>query len=133
MPSLADVAPPELSTEEVDIRGTKLNVVGLSGEQWARFYAEFPELAAALSGQTGEPLWGVKELRAYSAVVAAALGRPGDEETEAMARNNLSREDLSSIVMTAIRLSHPGHVFGPLLNGAAQAGPALATEVPATK
>lgn len=133
MPSLADVAPPELSTAEVDIRGTKLKVFGLSGEQWMRFYAEYPELAALLSGQTGDPLWGVKELRAYSAVVAAALGVPGDEKTEAMARDNLSRDDLWLIVGTAIRISQPGHVFGPLLNGAAPQSPAPATEAPATK
>lgn len=133
MPSLADVAPPELAAEEIDVRGTLLKVRGLSGEEWMALYARFPEFAAVLGGKSDAQISGITEVRSQAALIASALGCPGDAATEALVLERLSGDDQRLVMSAAVRLSHPGHIFGPLLNGAAPVGPAPATEAPATK
>jgi hypothetical protein len=49
MPSLVDIAPPELTAEEVEIRGTKLKVQGISGEGWMTLYARHPVMRALVA------------------------------------------------------------------------------------
>ena len=133
MPSILDIAPPELTAEEVDIRGPKLRVQGIGADGWVRLYTRFPELRAMLTGNMD----GVSELAAFSAqvaLIAAGLGKPDDAETEQAIMRRLSREDIQLLGQAINRLSQPGHVFGPLLNGAALDGDAAPdTAVPATK
>lgn len=132
MSSLADVAPPELLAEEFDLRGTLVKVRGLSGEEWMNLYTRFPELAAALSGQPAASMTAIDDLRSRAAIIAAAVGSIGDAKTEALVLANLSDDEHKQLVEAAFRLSHPGHTFGPLLNGAGP-NPAPNTEAPATK
>lgn len=132
MPSLLDIAPPELTAEEVDIRGTKLSVKGLPAAEWARLYARFPEIRAILRGQT-EGVSDIAVFAAQAALIAAGLGKPGDAETEHLVMERLSREENRLLAQTVARLSQPGHVYGPLLNGAAPIPAAPHTEAPATR
>jgi hypothetical protein len=120
MPSLLDIAPPAITAEEVDIRGTRLSVAGVSAKEWARLYARFPDLRAVVAGQAE----GTSNLAAFAgqvALIAAGLGKPADEKIEHVVMERLSRDEMRQLTETIVRLSLPGHVYGPLLNGAALA------------
>jgi hypothetical protein len=133
MPSLLDIAPPEITAEEVDIRGTRLSVRGLPAEEWARLYARFPELRAVVAGQA-ENVSNLAAFAGQAALVAAGLGKPGDNNTEHLVMERLGHDEQQRIVETILRLSMPGHYFGPLLNGAAlDPVVALSTEASATR
>lgn len=132
MPSLLDIAPPEITAEEVDIRGTKLRVQGIGADEWARLYARFPDLRAFIAGER-ESMPALSRVQSQAAVIAAGVGSPGDPEMERAVMERLSNDDQGRIVDVINRLSMPGHIFGPLLNGAAPADPAPSTEAPATK
>lgn len=118
MPSLLDVAPPELTAETVEIRGTPLTVSAIDNEGWARLHARFPELRSLLAGREAA-LSPIVAMKSQAALIAAGLGHPDDDETERLVMERLNAEDQKQIVETVVRLSMPGHVFGPLLNGAA--------------
>lgn len=134
MPSLLDIAPPEITAEDVDIRGTRLSVKGLPAEEWARLYARFPELRAVVAGRA-ENVSTLAAFAGQAALVAAGLGKPCDGDTEHLVMERLNRDEQQTLVETIVRLSLPGHVFGPLLNGAAldPVVTAPATEASATK
>lgn len=136
MPSLLDIAPPELTAEEVDIRRgeklTKLKVGGVPNDGWAALYARFPAMRALVAGRTEEAP--APELfAAQAALIAAGLGSLGNPEIERGIMDRLTADEQISIVNTIVRLSMPGHVFGPLLNGAAAPDDAPSTAEPATK
>jgi hypothetical protein len=116
MPSLVDIAPPELTAEEIDIRGTKLKVQGISGEGWMTLYARHPVMRALVAGRT-EGLSAADTFASQAALIAAGLGQLGDENTERLVMDRLTTEEQRQVVETIVRLSMPGHLFGPLLNG----------------
>lgn len=116
MPSLLDIAPPEITAETVDIRGTALKVSAIDNEGWMRLHARFPELRSLVSGRPGDMSPAVV-LKMNAALIAAGLGKADDAEIEHAALDRLSIVDQSQIVEVIVRLSMPGHVFGPLLNG----------------
>lgn len=131
MPSLADVAPPELTAETVDIRGTPLRVQAIDGEGWMRLHTRFPELAPILDGRAGD-LTRLETLRVQAGLIAAGLGAPDDAATERLVVDKLTPADQQRIMEVIFRLSLPGHVYRPLLDGAAD-DRGRATEAPVTK
>jgi len=124
MPSLLDIAPPELSAEEIDIRGTKLRVSGIVAEDWAALYARFPTLRLIVSGRSGDTVSPVELLGAQAGLIAAGLGQIGNAEIEHAVVERLGAEDQKAIVEAIMRLSMPGHIFSPLLGAGAPAGDA---------
>src|SRR5438105_4445478 len=48
---LLDIAPPEVTKEEVDIRGTKLVLRGITNPEMARLYKRFPVFARQIAGE----------------------------------------------------------------------------------
>lgn len=120
MPSLLDIAPPELSAETVEIRGTKLSVGGIAADGWAALYSRFPVLRALVTGRTADlPL--EELIRGQAALIAAGLGSAGDPEIEGAVMDLLTVDDQRQIVETVVRLSMPGHYLRPLLDGQAVA------------
>ena len=64
MTSLLDIGP---LTEEVEIRGTKLNIQGLTAGHLFQLFAEFPEMRKILELQAGQPAGGAAEIGTRSA------------------------------------------------------------------
>lgn len=136
MPSVLDIAPPELTAEEVEIRRgdeiTKLKVGGIPNDGWAALYARFPAMRALVAGRAEETP--PPELfAAQAALIAAGLGSLGNPEIERGVMHRLTADEQNSIVQTIVRLSMPGHVFGPLLGGAAAPDDGPSTAEPATR
>ena len=133
MPSLLDIAPPDLMAEEVEIRGTKLKVQGVTGEGWMLLYARHLVLRQLVSGRIDD-LPPAETFAAQVALVAAGLGQIGDEDTERLVMDRLTRAELGLLTEAVIRLSMPGHLFGPLLDeGGADSAAAPSTAEPVTK
>ena len=117
MPSLLDIAPPEIGAKEIEIRGTVLRVRGIAAVDWASLYARFPELRAMVGGGS-EDIDRLRAMMAQSALIAAGTGQPGDADVERAAMSNLSADERQSLIEDIIRLSLPGDVFSPLLDAA---------------
>lgn len=130
MPSLADLAPPELTAETVEIRGVELKVRAIDNDGWMRLHTRFPALRAILSGRSVPR---VEEVEMQAGLIAAGLGKIDDPDTERLVLANLATEDQQRIMEVIFRLSLPGHVYGPLLNGAQDGRAEHYTEAPATK
>ena len=120
MPSLLDIAPPEIGAKEVDIRGTRIVVQGIAAIDWARIYARFPEFRAVIGGRgnPGEDIDRGQMMLAQCAVIAAGTGHLGDPDIERAAMVNISRNEQTMLIKEIIRLSNPGDVFSPFLNAA---------------
>jgi len=136
MPSLLDIAPPDIGAKEVEIRGTVLRVRGVAAVDWAALYARFPELRIMVGGGS-EDIDRLRAMMAQSALIAAGTGKPGDADEERAAMSNLSADERQSLIEDIIRLSLPGDVFAPLLDAAmlpndhdAQRGEAPAMNLP---
>jgi len=136
MPSLLDIAPPDIGAKDVDIRGTVLRVRGIAAIDWAILYARFPELRIMVGGGS-EDIDRLRAMMAQSALIAAGTGKPNDADVERAAMTNLSADERQSLIEDIIRLSLPGDVFAPLLDAAtlpnghdAQRGAAPATSLP---
>lgn len=118
MPSLLDIAPPEIGAKEVEIRGTKLMVRGIPAIDWAHLYARFPEMRQAVSGRGGgENADRPRLILAQCALIAAGTGHIGNPDIERAAMMNITVEEQTMLVEEIVRLSNPGDVFSPLLDG----------------
>ena len=117
MPSLLDIAPPDIGAKDVDIRGTVLRVRGIAAIDWAILYARFPELRIMVGGGS-EDIDRLRAMMAQSALIAAGTGKPGEADVERAAMTNLSADERQSLIEDIIRLSLPGDVFSPLLDAA---------------
>lgn len=134
MPSLLDIAPPELAGKEVTVRGVSLPLRGIPAIEWAHLYARFPELRRIVSGRSDGAEPPARMLLAQAALIAAGTGHPGSEEVERAAMMNLTGEEQRGLVEEIVRLSMPGNVFGPLLDeGPAEAGGGPSTAEPDTR
>jgi hypothetical protein len=148
--SLLDIAPPEVTTEEVDIRGTKLVVRGVSNLEYAALLKRFPVLAKSVAGDTRRLTLLAKEklsagealelarliqepedemfagMESAPALIAAGLGHPGDAAYEAGVMERLSDAERDQILAVIMRLTVPPKAedVGPLAPGAGQAAPA---------
>lgn len=124
--TIFDIPPPEIGREELDIRGKKLPIQGIGTDDWVALYKRFPELVkgAALgvtaAADNASP---IDMVRMEAAICSAGCDKYGDEATELAIINNLTRNERQLVMMTAINLSRPGDVLGPLLaSDAAAAG-----------
>lgn len=123
--TIFDIAPPEIGSEEIDIRGKKLAVQGIGADDWVALYKRYPALVrGAASGSLGAvDVSPVEAVQMEAAVCAAGFGSFGDEATERAVIMNLSRDERQQVMMTAINLSRPGDALGPLLDSdAGEAG-----------
>lgn len=105
MTSLLDIGP---LTEEVEVRGVKLEVQGLTAGHLFQLFAEFPEMRKLIGTKQGDLqavfLGLAPELIAK--VIAMALGKPRDKETEAKVMT-MGAGDQLNIIMAVQRLTCP--------------------------
>jgi hypothetical protein len=76
MPGLFDLAPPEIVTETLEIRGTPLEFSGVKAKELAALYRRFPALAADQEKR------GPATIESMAAMIAAGLGHAGDQKWE---------------------------------------------------
>lgn len=119
MPSLLDIADPELSPTEIDLGGRALTIRGIKAKEWLDLYARFPELRHMVEGNDDVEMSRSRGVQIQAAVIAAGTGYIGDQRHEMAALNKLSRDELTMAVQEIISISYPGHAYGPLLNEAA--------------
>lgn len=116
MPSLLDIAPPEISAEQVEVRGVTLRVAGIPAIDWAMLYGRYPELRKVMLGEESDGRDRLRFLAAQSAVIAAGTGHPGDAEIERASMAVLTFDERQQLFDQIIRLSLPGDVLSPLLD-----------------
>lgn len=143
---LLDIAPPEVTQEEIDIRGTKLVLRGITNLEMAALYKRFPLLAKQAAGaKRHDELVAMETLTAgqaaelarltiapedelllgmetMPALIAAGLGQIGNAEIEAGACERLSQEERLAVLAVVTRLTFPKReeTAGPLAPGAGQ-------------
>lgn len=133
MVGLIDIAP---VTSTVSIRGSKITVTGVSARGVAHLLARFPSLRLLMTGRDVE-LDEIIRLGGdvVAAIIAAGIGKPGDEAQEA-AVDNLSLEEQADLLFAIIRLTIPNGV-GPLAEKLSSLGMSPgaggATAMPASK
>ena len=133
MPSLLDIAPPEIAGKEVTIRGITLPLRGVRAIEWAQLYARFPELRRLVVGRTnGEPDQ-LQMVAAQCALIAAGTGHIGSADIERAAMVNLTTDEQRALIDDILKLSLPGDMLGPLLDAEGGSGDALSTAEPDTK
>jgi hypothetical protein len=132
--SLLDIAPPEVASEKVDIRGTKLSVRAISNLEMAVLYKRFPVFAKQVAsdarrlellaipklteGQAAEldrltvlPEDGLAcDAEMRPVMIAASLGELGNEKFEAGVSERLSKEEQSGVLSVVMRLTYPNRV-----------------------
>jgi hypothetical protein len=110
--SLLDLGP---LTEEVEIRGVKLTVRGLTAASLFKLFSEFPNMQQALA-QMGTSSSGMLELAPdlFAKVIAIATGSPEDAAVIAKARE-LGAADQMAILSVVQKLSFP-QGFGPFVD-----------------
>lgn len=110
MPGLLDIAPPELLTEVLDIRGVQLEIRGLSEREWVRLLHRFPQLrkrsaeAEPASVESGDDQ-ALANLDVLAPVIAAGLGKIADNETEAEIGKRLTFAEQMTVFNAVIRLT----------------------------
>jgi hypothetical protein len=120
MPGLLDIAPPEISVERVDIRGTELEVRGIRNREWAMLLRRFPELRKqAAGGSVSDEDMAVASIEIMPAVIAAGLGNTGDAKTEALIAERLTDAEQAEVFGAVMRLTNPP---SPLAESPAGAG-----------
>ena len=104
MASLLDLGP---LTEEVEIRGVKLTIQGLTAVHLFKLFAEFPNMGQAIS-QIGNQGAKMLELAPdlIAKVIATATGSAGDKAVEDKARM-MGAADQMLILSAVQRLSFP--------------------------
>lgn len=116
MPSLLDIAPPEISAVEIEIRGVTLKVAGIRAIDWAMLYVRFPELRRLVLGEGAEGASRLRIFAAQSAVIAAGTGHPGSDEIERASMTVLTIEERQQLFDKILDLSLAGDVLSPLFD-----------------
>lgn len=103
MVSLLDIGP---LTEEVEIRGGKLTVQGLTAGHLFQLFSEFPDMRKMLGEKKGSPQEIMLALapELICKVISTATGTPGNKEAEAKAMT-MGADDQLSIISAIVRLS----------------------------
>lgn len=143
MPSVLDIAPPELTCEELSITRQKggepvvtlLELRGVKMREMVGLITRFPALAKRMSGvDTPDSEMLAEGLDLMPAVIAAGLGRVGEKDVEEAISNNLTDQEQQQAFAIVMRLTAPapGTTPAPLSNGQvggelAPSGEALAT------
>lgn len=131
MPSLLDIAPPEIAAERVNIRGSELEVRGIRNREWAALLRRFPELRKQAAGITvPEEDMAVASIEIMPAVIAAGLGNTGDEKTEALIAERLSDAEQAEVFGVIMRLTNPPAPLAESPAVVGQAGGKAATTSP---
>lgn len=110
MGDIFDIAPPELLAEVVDIRGTQLEIRGLSEREWVRLLRRFPQLRnrsakpEPASVESGDDQ-ALANLDILAPVIAAGLGKIADNETEAEIAKRLTFVEQMNVFNAVIRLT----------------------------
>lgn len=132
MPSLLDVAPPEIATEIVDIAGTPIEVRGIDARGIAALMKRFPSLRRIAAGREDDESLDEDAAeangKAQIAAIAAGLVEPVPEDVIERNTNLAERAELFDAIM---RLTNPPRRRGPL-GGNGAAGREHDTEAPAT-
>jgi hypothetical protein len=112
MTSLLDIGP---LTEEVEIRGTKLTVQGLTAGHLFQLFADFPDMRKLLQVGAGSPQDVMLQLAPdlIAKIIAIATGSPNDKEVEAKAKT-MGASDQLAIIAAIQRLSFPDGI-GPFV------------------
>lgn len=111
MSSLLDLGP---LTEEVEIRGVKLTVRGLTTANVFKLFSDVPDMQEMLSqmGTAGAVMMNLAP-DLFAKIIAIATGSPGDAAMEARAKE-LGAADQMMILNAVQRLSFP-QGFGPFV------------------
>jgi hypothetical protein len=111
MAGLLDLGP---LTEELEVRGVKLTVRGLTAANLFKLFSEFPDMQKLLE-QMGTPGAVMMNMApdAFAKVIAISTGMPGSKEAEDNARE-LGAADQLAILSVVMRLSFP-QGFGPFV------------------
>jgi hypothetical protein len=107
--SLADLAG---VGRDVEVRGLKVTVTGVSARGLALLFKRFPELVGAVTG-AGLSLASLTELGpdVLASVIAAGTGAPGDPQAEAVA-DGLSMSDQLALIDAILLESFGGDPEG---------------------
>jgi hypothetical protein len=129
MPSLLDIAPPEIATERVTVRGVELEVRGLSALDIARVMKRFPDIRLQSVGKDvpAEDML-LTSLEATPAIIAAGLGQGGNQEIENQVAIRLSPDEQAALLDAIMTLTNPAGKSGPLASAPANG----ATGAPST-
>ncbi len=121
MAGLLDIAP---ASETVVVRGTAVEVTGISVKGIATLLGRFPELQTLIQGGQLEvdTLMGLSG-DIVAALIAAGTGAPGNTEAEAVAAN-LGIEAQADLLEAIIRQTLPGGL-GPFVARLEKAGESL--------
>lgn len=113
MTSLLDIGP---LTEEVEIRGTKLDIQGLTAGHLFQLFAEFPDMRKLLESGEGDPQTTLLNLAPdlIARIIAIATGASGNKEVEAKAKT-MGATDQLAILSAVQRLSFKDGI-GPFLD-----------------
>lgn len=135
MPSsiLEDIAPEPASAEVSVDNGKPLKVYAISNLDLCRLMVRFPHLQGGVTAVLERPEGRTPEqaeeiAKAVNAVIACAVGEPGNERTELLA-DKFALQDKLKIVARALELTLPDgqEGDGPLANGSASSAPAQET------
>jgi len=111
MASLLDIAPLGAS---VTVRGTAVNVTGVSAAGIASLLQRFPELREMMVGREVAPeRLMTMGADAVAAIIAAGTGLPGNPEAESVAAS-LAVEDQADLLAAILKITLPRGV-GPLV------------------
>lgn len=130
MASLADILP---ATAQVEIRGQSLEVCGVSLKLLAKLFGSAPAIRLAVTGRakeiSAEDIIAVPDF--IPMLIAAGLGKEGDEETIRLAEKVLNPEEQVNLVTKIWELTLPGGVVPFVQSLAALAGVQESGAVPA--
>lgn len=103
MTSLLDIGD---LTEEVEVRGVKIQVQGLSAGHIFQLFSKFPEVRNMIGNKTGSPQEIMLALAPalIAKIIAMATGNPDDKEVEAKAAQ-LGAGDQLKIIAAVQRIS----------------------------
>lgn len=114
MTSLLDIGP---LTEEVEIRGTKLSIQGLTAGHLFQLFSEFPDMRKLLeAGDDSSPQAIMLNLAPdlIARIIAIATGSPGDKEVEAKAKTMGATDQL--VILSAVQRLSFQDGLGPFLD-----------------
>lgn len=124
MVGLLDIAP---VTEKVSVRGTEIEVLGVSAKGIAHLLSRFPELRNLITGRGVSPE-AIMEIGGdiVAAIIAAGTGYPADKRAEEIA-NSLSIDEQTDLMAAILRLTMPKG-FGPFVEKLAGLGTLLGAD-----
>lgn len=130
MISLLDIGP---LTEEVEVRGVKLNVQGLTAGHIFQLFAEFPDMRKMIDTKQGNPQQVMLSLapELLGKIIAMALGEAGNKEVEAKAMT-MGAGDQLNIISAIQRLSFSDGI-GPFVERVTALMNAVSATSPTTR